>query len=470
MEPTEVLLEYIERVGGSSAADTYRKIHDGINSWYHTSAEEKMRTRFMRIPWWGGPAETLDKATSMLPDLMYNRLDEFGIDYCMISGSRFGPGVQNPDPKLRRTFARAANIMNAELFGPYSDRITVSAVLPMDTPEEAIEELEFAVNELGFKYVLIACIRRPIAALADENADTWGGTPYYIDTYGIDSPHDYDPLWQKFVDLKIAPCTHSGALGWVDRNSPTNFVYNHVGHFAHAAHAMAKSLYLGGVTRRFPTLNWGFLECGTGWARNLQSDLAGHWAKRSREIMLERYAPTVTDLAELERLIEVHGQPSLRAQAKSVISQPDATFPGVGVEELTTREMGWLDEFEAADVHSKQEVVDEFSRLFHFGCEADDPMTMLAFDPRFGKPLKALFGSDISHFDVPDMTEVLEEAYEMVEYGWIDEKQFRAFTFENVISLHGGMNPDFFNGTVVEAEAKAELARQQAATADGADA
>ena len=35
----------------------------------------------------------------------------------------------------------------------------------------------------------------------------------------------------------------------------------------------------------------------------------------------------------------------------------------------------------------------------------------------FGARLKAIFSSDIGHWDVPDMTEVLEEAYEMVEHG-----------------------------------------------------
>jgi uncharacterized protein (DUF1501 family) len=72
-----------------------------------------------------------------------------------------------------------------------------------------------------------------------------------------------------------------------------------------------------------------------------------------------------------------------------------------------------------------------------------------------------MFGSDISHFDVIDMTEVLEEAYEMVEYGWINDQEFRAFTFENVVGLHAGMNPDFFKGTAVEDAANEELIRQR---------
>jgi predicted TIM-barrel fold metal-dependent hydrolase len=463
MEPTEVLIDYIERIGGTDAADAYLAFHKKINDWYSLSRDERMRLRFQRIPWWGGPAGTLDKATSMLPELLNRRLDEFGIDYALISGSRFGPGMGMPDPKIRKIWARAINVLNAELFADYSDRITTSAVVPMDTPEEAIEELEYAVTQLGFKYALIASVRRPVEAAGNYSADIMAPRPYYIDTFGIDSPYDYDPVWAKFVELKVAPCTHSGSIGWVDRTSPSNFTYNHIGHFAAAAHAVAKSLFMGGVTRRFPTLKFGFLECGAGWARNLSVDLAGHWSKRNAETMMTHYAPNTTDLDQLAELIELHGGPSLQGRSQSVISQPDQTFPGVGAEELTTRELATLDEFAALGVSSKKELIAEFVKNFWVGCEADDPMTMLAFDPRFGPKLKAMFGSDISHFDVIDMTEVLEEAYEMVEYGWIDEQEFREFTFENVVGLHAGMNPDFFKGTAVEDAASAEIARQRSA-------
>ncbi len=40
----------------------------------------------------------------------------------------------------------------------------------------------------------------------------------------------------------------------------------------------------------------------------------------------------------------------------------------------------------------------------------------------FGAELQAMMGSDIAHWDVPDMSEVLEEAWEMVEHGWIDDR------------------------------------------------
>ena len=51
---------------------------------------------------------------------------------------------------------------------------------------------------------------------------------------------------------------------------------------------------------------------------------------------------------------------------------------------------------------------------FEVRCDADH-----AFDPRRtgGPRLKALFASDIGHWDVPDIREVLPEAWELVEDG-----------------------------------------------------
>src|SRR6185312_9393409 len=100
---------------------------------------------------------------------------------------------------------------------------------------------------------------------------------------------------------------------------------------------------------------------------------------------------------------------------------------------------------------------------FYFGCEADDPMTSIAFDDKMGLRLKPLFGSDIAHFDVIDATEVLEEAYELVEDGHITEDDFRELTFSNVVHLYRDMNPAFFAGTVVETAAEAELASNEGA-------
>jgi hypothetical protein len=69
----------------------------------------------------------------------------------------------------------------------------------------------------------------------------------------------------------------------------------------------------------------------------------------------------------------------------------------------------------------------------------------------FGSELQVMMGSDVAHWDVPDMTEVLEEAWEMVEHEWIDEASFKKFTFTNPVRFYTDTNPSFFKGTVVEA-------------------
>jgi len=70
-------------------------------------------------------------------------------------------------------------------------------------------------------------------------------------------------------------------------------------------------------------------------------------------------------------------------------------------------------------------------------------------------------GSDIGHWDVTDMTEVLEEAYELVEDELITPENLRAFLFENVVGLHAENNPDFFKGTRCEDAVNRELRRQK---------
>ena len=39
----------------------------------------------IRAPWWTGPTRnTLDRATAMFPKLLYQRLDEIGLDYALL--------------------------------------------------------------------------------------------------------------------------------------------------------------------------------------------------------------------------------------------------------------------------------------------------------------------------------------------------------------------------------------------------
>jgi hypothetical protein len=94
-------------------------------------------------------------------------------------------------------------------------------------------------------------------------------------------------------------------------------------------------------------------------------------------------------------------------------------------------------------------------------------MNVVAFDRRihpYHTALRAVFASDIGHWDVPDARDVLTEAWELVEDGLLTEVDFRAFTFGNAVSLWAGGNPAFFDGTVVEADARKEAATQAGAS------
>src|SRR5256885_1396687 len=175
-----------------------------------------------------------------------------------------------------------------------------------DTAEEAIEELESASKQLGYRVVMMGgLIRRPIPALAAEHPEASKFVEWY-DVIGIDSEHDYDPVWEACRKLRIAPSFHNGARSILLRNSPSNFCYNHIGHFASAGEAMAKALFFGGVTRRFPELNFAFLEGGVGWACSLYADLIGHWEKRNRQA-LENTNPARLDKAALLALAPKDG-------------------------------------------------------------------------------------------------------------------------------------------------------------------
>jgi hypothetical protein len=158
----------------------------------------------------------------------------------------------------------------------------------------------------------------------------------------------------------------------------------------------------------------------------------------------------------MHQLIDQYGDQRLKSKAEAIMNNLDAFRPECSLEVLSRPEH-ITDDFEAAGINSKEDVWAVFSHNFYFGCEADDRATMWAFDPRMGVRLRPVFSSDFTHFDVPDFREVIPEAFEMVEKGFVTAEDFREFTFTNAASLHTRNNPDFFKGTVVEKAVAEEL-------------
>src|SRR5689334_13463617 len=313
VEYDPVFSDKMRKVGGDLAADGFLKAMDTTRELLSMSVAERREKRTGQQAFWSRQAEnTLDRATAMMPKLLYDRLDELGLDFVIVyptAGLRF-PRIQ--DDATRRAVIRAYNIVSADYFRGLEDRMTPAAIIPMHTPEEAIAELEFVTRQLGSKVGMFGSgMPRQVAAAASKDPEASRFTVWY-DVLGIDSPYDYDPVWAKCVELKIAPTFHSSSSGQGLRNSPSNFVYNHIGHFAAAGHAVAKAIFLGGVTRRFPELRFAFLEGGVGWACQLFGDLIEHWERRGAPA-LERMKPEKLDRQLLMQKVEEFGYDDIAA-------------------------------------------------------------------------------------------------------------------------------------------------------------
>jgi len=439
VESIPVVVDYMRAVAGSTVADRFTASVPSFGSRRSRllAAADHFDERAPGVfipPWWTVAANPLDRATAFLPGLLHERLDEIGLDFTVLYTSVGLACFNHPDDEVRRGSCRAINTYLAEICQGLGDRLTPAAVIPAHTPEEAIDALEHAVVELGFKAAVVNCC----VSRKDPAGRSW------IDLLALDSPYDYDPMWQRFTDLGVAVTTHSPTMGLDLRQSSSRYMFNHIGTFAAGSEAVAKALVLGGVANRFRDLNFGFMECGVGWGVQLLFDLLGRWEKRGGA-HINRLDPGAIDPAEWDRLLDLHGgerfaDADLRA---SMLAQSDNPPPE-------------LDDFRDSGVIHPEDLVAFFDR-FYFGCEADERTVGWAFDTAtnpLGAVLRPVLGSDIGHWDVSDMTGVLVEARELVSEGRLDPEQFRAFTCDNPIRLHATMNPAFFEGTTVQRYAR----------------
>jgi hypothetical protein len=242
-------------------------------------------------------------------------------------------------------------------------------------------------------------------------------------------------------------------MGWGSRRSISSYVSNHIGSFGASMEALCRSLFLGGVTRRFPELSFGMLEGGVAWACELYAGLVSHWEKRNAN-SIHQLDPAKIDRTLLLELFERYGDERMRKDGEAIATSFQRLEPEPPV----------LDEYAACEIEKKEDIRDLFVPRFYFGCEADDAMVAWAFDERvnpMGSRLRAMFSSDMGHWDVPEMSGILEEAYELVEHGAIDEAAFREFVCTNPVRFYTTVNPDFFAGTRVEAAAAKIVASER---------
>ncbi len=395
--------------------------------------------------WYLGPSGpiTIDRAMAMLPDFRKEQHERAGIDFAIIYTTLGLQMLNIKEADRRRAFCRALNMMNAEMYASHKDTMIPAAIVPIETPAEALDELEFCVGKLGMKTITIngSVVRTPTKE-----------EPRRILPIALDGEYDYDPVWKRCNELKVSVACHGGSSGSDRHASRVNYTFNHVGTFSTHSEFFCRSLFFGGVSRRFPTLNFAFLECGVGWACSLYNSIYEHWEKRNAKSMAYYLDPRKLDV---ELLVEMAGK------------YPHAHLTQERVQQEFSRIRSKLaadspvpDDFAACQIEKGEDIRELFTKTFFFGCEADDRMAAVGFDSRFhhkGARFKAVFSSDIGHWDVQNALGVLNEAYELAEHGLLNDTDFRDFTFANSVRLHAGMNPDFFKGTVVEKEAAAVL-------------
>src|SRR5579859_5593152 len=164
VEYTPVFAEKIRKVTGDLGANGFlqsqRRIPDSLSMTPEQRAEKGVA---MEGQWGRQAVNTRDRATAMMPRMLYDRLDELGIDFGIVYPTA-GLGIPRiADDETRRAVIHGFNIVTADYFAKLSDRLTPAEVIPMHTPEEAVEELEFATKQLGLKVGMFgSSIARPL--------------------------------------------------------------------------------------------------------------------------------------------------------------------------------------------------------------------------------------------------------------------------------------------------------------------
>src|SRR6266852_7242297 len=173
IEYTPVFAEKIGKVVGDKGAEGFlasqRRIPDSLRQ---TIDQRKLRGAPMEGYWGRQSTNTRDRATAMMPRMLYDRLDELGIDFGIVYPTA-GLGIPRiADDVTRRAVIRGFNVVTHEYFKDLGDKLTPAAVIPVHTPDEAIEELTFVTKQLGAKVCMFGSgVRRPIPHAKGAPAD-----------------------------------------------------------------------------------------------------------------------------------------------------------------------------------------------------------------------------------------------------------------------------------------------------------
>src|SRR5437016_2030932 len=85
INPTHEYLDYLKKVGGPQMVADFQTVDDPElfmtgRRWRRMTPEERRRTWTTSPAWWVLTQTEIDRAAAMVPKLLYQRLDEIGID------------------------------------------------------------------------------------------------------------------------------------------------------------------------------------------------------------------------------------------------------------------------------------------------------------------------------------------------------------------------------------------------------
>ena len=121
------LLTSLEEFGGAGLRDRFlagRTAPTDTASNLADRSDPSVREQWRAMPsWWGWPThDARDRATAHLPALLYERLDELGIDFTILYPSMSLAFFEETDEELSSALCRAVNRYHARVFEPYRDR------------------------------------------------------------------------------------------------------------------------------------------------------------------------------------------------------------------------------------------------------------------------------------------------------------------------------------------------------------
>src|ERR1700693_1283685 len=119
-----VMKEEFRRIGGEAAAEALAVATQRVPTSLKMTLAERTRKRVGQEAFWSSPSENvLDRATASLPRLMYERLDDLGIDFSVVYPTAGLSFHRMQDGRQRRAICRAYNVFTADQFRGLSDRV-----------------------------------------------------------------------------------------------------------------------------------------------------------------------------------------------------------------------------------------------------------------------------------------------------------------------------------------------------------